>query len=71
MSDQNPARDYDQESLEFLLQRLQKGSYAPLTVQEIEAELKRRAVLARKARVGIHQEIKAELKRLDKTSPKE
>jgi len=70
MTDQNPARGYDQESLEFLLQRLQKGSYAPLSIQEIEAELKRRAVLARKARVT-RQEIEAELKRLYKTSPKE
>jgi hypothetical protein len=42
MSDQNPARDYDKESLKFFIQRAQMGSYAPLTVQEIEAELKRR-----------------------------
>jgi hypothetical protein len=42
MSDQNPARDYDKESLKFFIQRAQMGSYSPLTLQEIKAELKRR-----------------------------
>jgi hypothetical protein len=43
MSDQNPARDYDKESLEYMLTRLQEGLFVPLTIQEIETELKRRA----------------------------
>jgi hypothetical protein len=38
----NPARDYDKESLEFFLERIQKGFFVPLTFQEIKAELKRR-----------------------------
>jgi hypothetical protein len=45
MSDQNPARDYDKESLEYMLTRLQEGLFVPLTIQEIETELKRRADL--------------------------
>lgn len=38
----NPARDYDKESLKYMLTRLQEGLFAPLTIQEIKVELKRR-----------------------------
>jgi len=49
MSNANLVRAYSRESLEFFLQRLQKGLFVPFTALEIEAELKRRADLAEKA----------------------